>query len=125
MNITRPIALVCAVATLFAALLLCTGPAGGHHQDTAVGAGDPGRTLWNDDLGPVAEARYTCPYDEGDCGLFPHPSPAVLTVPASPGALAATDPCPFRPLPCPGGGASGYGPLARAPDLHVLQVLRT
>lgn len=71
------------------------------------------------------ESRYICPYDRGDCGRFAHLSPAVLTAPppAAPQAATVTlthlEP-PYRTGPSPRSGA-----LARAPDLHVLQVLRT
>lgn len=113
-------ALVSAVATLFAALFVCLGPDTGtgeaHHQERS-------RLV---SVAPAqAEAEFSCPYDNGDCGLFPHLSPAVLTVPP-PAAPAATDvPLPHREPPYRTGQVPRSGPLIRAPDLHVLQVLRT
>ncbi|MFJ9027358.1 hypothetical protein ACIRQP_02295 [Streptomyces sp. NPDC102274] len=133
-RVTRPAALLSAVATLFAALFICLGPdpggTGVHHSDgsaTAVAGG----TAYGPAAGTTvrdraeAEARYTCPYDNGDCGLFPRQSPAVLTVPPPAIPLAGdVQPAHLEP-PCPTGQVPRSGALARAPDLHVLQVLRT
>ncbi|MFF0426737.1 hypothetical protein [Streptomyces sp. NPDC004520] len=119
-------ALASAVATLLAALFLClgTGPDGGraHHPEgpakatavTAVAAATA-----------AATGEYTCPYDRGGCSLFPSLSPAVLSAPPLDPPLHAEGGAP-RPAP-----PSGEGPTRRsdarprAPDLHVLQVLRT
>ncbi|MFE2633644.1 hypothetical protein ACFXKX_16385 [Streptomyces scopuliridis] len=136
-RITRPTALLSAVATLFAALFLCLGPdpggTGGHHPEgpaTAANGAGTG-TAYSPAAGTTvrakaeAEARYTCPYDKGDCGLFPHQSPAVLTVPPPATPLAGdVQPSHLEP-PYPTGQVPRSGALARAPDLHVLQVLRT
>ncbi|MFB7271918.1 hypothetical protein [Streptomyces sp. NPDC056244] len=145
---TRPTALVSAVATLYAALFICLAPGAGPAMDsgrgTAGGHGRNGspatvstaaRTVTGTEAGspagraaPVrhhAEARFTCPYDGGDCGLFAHHSPAVLTVPPPAPPLAAGAQLPPRALPYPVGRAPRAGAHARAPDLHVLQVLRT
>ncbi|MEV7424675.1 hypothetical protein [Streptomyces sp. NPDC091212] len=113
----RPTALVSAVATLFAALFVCLSPGPGapepHHAErsaTAVGQ---------------AQTEYVCPYGKGDCGLAPHLSQAVLTVPppvaALPGGPRISHLEPERPV----GQVARSGAQARAPDLHVLQVLRT
>ncbi|MFJ3812828.1 hypothetical protein [Streptomyces sp. NPDC090056] len=113
-------ALVSAVATLLAALSFClgTGPGAESHH------------------GPVPEQRvraaatavtveYVCPYDRGGCSLFPSPSPAVLGAPALDPPLQAADGLP-RLDPVSGDGpARRSGVRPRAPDLHVLQVLRT
>ncbi|WP_234352282.1 MULTISPECIES: hypothetical protein [unclassified Streptomyces] len=112
-------ALVSAVATLLAALFFCLGAGPGsesHH-------------------GPVPEQRvraatavaveYVCPYDRGGCSLFPSLSPAVLGAPPLDPPLQAADGLP-RPAPVSGDGSAGRsGVRPRAPDLHVLQVLRT
>ncbi|MFF3754074.1 hypothetical protein ACFYYH_27025 [Streptomyces sp. NPDC002018] len=119
-------ALASAVATLFAALFICLGPESG--ADPGSGPGSTGGShAVNRSFTAVskAEARFSCPYDDGDCGLFTHLSPAVLTVPPPASPLAADVQLPHRELPCPTGQVPRSGALARAPDLHVLQVLRT
>lgn len=135
----RPMALGSAVATLLAALFLClgqadTGSAGeprehGTHRETgetrAAGRlGETTRAVAGDARADSA-AAYTCPYDRGDCGLFPHLAPGVLTAPPqdAPPAPAGLPPgaVPDRVA----GGPPRTGALPRAPDLHVLQVLRT
>ncbi|MEU7277541.1 hypothetical protein AB0A69_01915 [Streptomyces sp. NPDC045431] len=114
-RVARPMVLVSAVVTLLAALFVCLG--GGDRP--GAGQDEPRRIT----LAAVA-TEYTCPYDHGDCALFPHLTPAVLTAPPldpprQPDGLAwltqayAVD----RP--------ERIGVRARAPDLHVLQVLRT
>ncbi|WP_351230510.1 hypothetical protein [Streptomyces sp. NPDC002133] len=120
----RPTALVSAVATLLAALFICTGG----RADTRTG-GDlehagahPGVTAAS--TVPVG-AEYTCPYDRGDCGLATHLSPAVLTAPPPAGAVDSAAPPSSPAPPLHVGRASRTGALPRAPDLHVLQVLRT
>lgn len=138
----RPMALGSAVATLFAALFLCLGQAdtdpgaarkhGAHGEAgefSAAAAASPaaGRTGGTTRVVPGARAAdaYTCPYDRGDCGLFPHLTPGVLTAPPqdAPPAPAGLPPgaVPDRVA----GGPRRTGALPRAPDLHVLQVLRT
>ncbi|MEV7864978.1 hypothetical protein AB0P17_02485 [Streptomyces sp. NPDC088124] len=126
---TRPTALLSAVATLLAALFVCLGtdPGGppAHHRDavaTAVagpspaGAAEPPR---------AGDSQYVCPYRHGDCGLFPHLSAAVLTVPPPAAEPVVGAQHPYLEPPRPTGRAPRSGALARAPDLHVLQVLRT
>ncbi|MEU8621980.1 hypothetical protein [Streptomyces sp. NPDC048623] len=120
----RPTALVSAVATLLGALFLCLGVADpgaqpGAHRVTR--AAPTAATAVN----ASADEQYICPYERGDCSLFPALSPAVLSAPpldpplhadgrlARPWA-ALDDGRPARPDARP-----------RAPDLHVLQVLRT
>ncbi|GHB26073.1 hypothetical protein GCM10010331_10170 [Streptomyces xanthochromogenes] len=111
-RITRPVALLGAMATLLAALFICLAAGGGahprHHEPPASGA-----------------AAYVCPYEQGDCGLFPRDVPAVLTAPPldAPAPAAVQD---VHPAPPRAGAASGRPDARpRAPDLHVLQVLRT
>ncbi|MEE1751314.1 hypothetical protein [Streptomyces sp. SP18CS02] len=116
-------ALLSAVATLLAALFLCLGPEGatGHHGGMADARVSPTATP----VHPAAAATaYSCPYDRGDCGLFPSLTPAVLTAPpldppqhADGPARTATAGVPDRP--------ARAEARPRAPGLHVLQVLRT
>ncbi|MFJ4919390.1 hypothetical protein [Streptomyces sp. NPDC088725] len=128
-RITRPTALLSAVATLFAILVICAGPDQAHPLN---GGGATVAASLKNVTGvtslatePTAQARYSCPYDDGDCRLFPRLSPAVLTVPPPTAPLAAAAQLP-RPGPPPSGGrVAGPEAVARAPDLHVLQVLRT
>ncbi|MFD3947024.1 hypothetical protein [Streptomyces sp. NPDC058579] len=114
-------ALASAVATLLAALFVCLGSGdqgeSAHHERTAHAAQATGAT-------PVAD-EYVCPYDRGGCSLFPSLSPAVLTAPP-------LDPPPHAEGRLPGPVAAydtARAPRSaaqpRAPDLHVLQVLRT
>ncbi|WP_260606825.1 hypothetical protein [Streptomyces sp. WAC08241] len=114
-------ALVSAVATLLAALFFCLGAGPG------AGAESHHRAV------PEQEARaaaavtveYVCPYDRGGCSLFPSLSPAVLSAPPLDPPLQAADGLP-RLAPVSGDGpARRSGVRPRAPDLHVLQVLRT
>ncbi|MFG3493820.1 hypothetical protein [Streptomyces sp. NPDC047928] len=109
-------ALLSAMATLLAALFVCFGMTG--RQE----APRPEPRVPFADSAVVGE--YSCPYDRDDCRLFPSLSPAVLTAPP-------LDPPPHadglaRTAPGPGVvGATASQARPRAPDLHVLQVLRT
>ncbi|MEU0271337.1 hypothetical protein [Streptomyces sp. NPDC006307] len=114
-RVARPMVLGSAVVTLLAALFVCLG--GGDRPEAR--QDEPRRIT----LAAVA-TEYTCPYDHGDCALFPHLSPAVLTAPPldpprqTDGLAALTEAYAVdRP--------DRAGVRARAPDLHLLQVLRT
>lgn len=137
----RPTALLSAVVTLLAALYVCLGPADTHGtpssavraaqgaaaQHTAPPA-SPGITLRTDveAAGPAAAAEYTCPYDRSNCRFIPHLSPAVLTAPHPADPLGTDDVGPAHlALPSHTGRVPRSGASPRAPDLHVLQVLRT
>jgi hypothetical protein len=128
----RPTALLSAVATLLGALFICLGPAGTHHGKPSPRAHGPGATAAAEAGTPARTAAhtataYSCPYDDGGCGLLPVLSPAVLTVPP-PQLDAPLEAGAALPHPGPAADAGGRGRsgvLARAPDLHVLQVLRT
>ncbi|MFF0478663.1 hypothetical protein [Streptomyces sp. NPDC004284] len=121
-------ALASAVATLLAALFLClgTGPDGerAHHPQGPRVLQGPRVTA------AVAEAtavtgEYTCPYDRGGCSLFPSLSPAVLSAPPLDPPLHEAGGPPRLAPPSGDGPARRSGARPRAPDLHVLQVLRT
>ncbi|MGW8767821.1 hypothetical protein ACWGN5_35655 [Streptomyces sp. NPDC055815] len=111
-------ALASAVATLLAALFLClgTGPDGerAHHQEGPVAA-----------AATAATGAYVCPYDRGGCSLFPSLSPAVLSAPPLDPPLHAEGGPPRLAPPSGDGPARRSDARPRAPDLHVLQVLRT
>ncbi|MGW6556509.1 hypothetical protein [Streptomyces hydrogenans] len=127
----RPMALVSAVATLLAALFVClgsgpTGP-GGHPGPARAAAAAPAASP-----GPAATpvpgtgaAAYVCPYDRGDCSLFPSLSPAVLSAPPLDPPLHTEDRLPRVDALAGDGAGRDPGVRPRAPDLHVLQVLRT
>ncbi|MFC8824341.1 hypothetical protein ACFT9I_03170 [Streptomyces sp. NPDC057137] len=132
----RPTAVLSAVATLLAALYVCLGPVDTHHPApsptvTAVAHTEAaGITLRTDVKGTAARSasapEYTCPYDRSGCRFIPHLSPAVLTAPLPADPLGTDDVGPARlALPPSTGQVSRSGAFPRAPDLHVLQVLRT
>ncbi|MFJ9813318.1 hypothetical protein ACIRTB_34385 [Streptomyces sp. NPDC101158] len=92
------------------------------------GRADAGRTgPVTGRTGPVAVAadQYVCPYERGGCSLFPSLSPAVLSAPPLDPPLHAAGGTPRFTTPPLAGGAPRSGARPRAPDLHVLQVLRT
>ncbi|MER7110627.1 hypothetical protein [Streptomyces sp. NPDC000229] len=114
-RIARPMALIGAVATLVAVLVVCPAPHGGAE----------GRHGGHERA--VAEhtvTEYSCPYDRGDCGLFPYRTPAVLTAPPL-DPPPRTDDLVRAGLHAQTGRPAASGARPRAPDLHVLQVLRT
>ncbi|MFD8975853.1 MULTISPECIES: hypothetical protein [unclassified Streptomyces] len=112
-------ALVSAVATLLAALFVCLGSGPGpdpHHEAVPETYGARASTV-------VAE--YICPYERGGCSLVPSLSPAVLSAPPLDPPLHAEGRLPRLDPPSGDGPARRSGIRPRAPDLHVLQVLRT
>ncbi|MER5312787.1 hypothetical protein ABT034_34020 [Streptomyces sp. NPDC002773] len=129
-------ALVSAVATLLAALFFCLGAEPDGHHEAADRAGpQPGAravTLaGGGTAGSGATVRgaavreYVCPYDRGGCSLFPSLSPAVLSAPPLDPPLHTAGGPPRLDPPSGDGPARRSGAQPRAPDLHVLQVLRT
>ncbi|MEU8526791.1 hypothetical protein AB0C77_14535 [Streptomyces sp. NPDC048629] len=120
-------ALLSAVAALLGVLLLCPdigrpshGVAGPSHGGDGITAG------WTvAPVGPHALNEYLCPYDRGDCRLLPALSPAVLTAPPPAAPVEAAGPVPRAAASDGGGRIPRSGARPRAPDLHVLQVLRT
>ncbi|MFF8376360.1 hypothetical protein ACF07V_09560 [Streptomyces sp. NPDC015661] len=124
-------ALASAVATLLAALFLClgTGPDGErvHHEEGPRATGvtaHRGPTARTAEAGSVT-GEYICPYDRGGCSLFPSLSPAVLSAPPLDTPLHAGGGLPRLAPPPADGPARRSDARPRAPDLHVLQVLRT
>ncbi|MFI8965120.1 hypothetical protein ACIGO8_23755 [Streptomyces sp. NPDC053493] len=127
-------ALASAVATLLGALFLCLGTGAGtgpgeraHHERASARAASADAGSGGLRAAEVLHAadRYVCPFDRGDCSLFPSLSPAVLSAPPLDPPLHAAGRLP-RPEVSPAGlGTSLLGARPRAPDLHVLQVLRT
>ncbi|MDH2388664.1 hypothetical protein QCN29_07665 [Streptomyces sp. HNM0663] len=136
----RPTALTTAVATLLGALFLCLGPAADPHHASAAA---PARTSVGIFAGNSAGAfgfaaegaqrplnptrsAYTCPYDEGRCALTPVASAAVLTGPPTDAPVDADASSVRAAPPAKDHGRPPRGEARpRAPDLHVLQVLRT
>ncbi|MGW7194969.1 hypothetical protein [Streptomyces chryseus] len=114
-------ALLSAVATLLAALFVCMGMSPESREHHAPGAGSVTAVT----VAPTAPdaPAYVCPYDSSHCGVLPHLSPAVLTVPP-PAAPVAAEPL-YSVPPATAGPACGCGAPARAPGRHVLQVMRT
>ncbi|GAA3370823.1 hypothetical protein GCM10020367_18990 [Streptomyces sannanensis] len=114
MGITRPMALLGAVATLLAALFICLAP-GGHADATTDGH--------HITLAHTAP-EYDCPDERGDCGLSPRNTQAVLTAPSLDTPASDTTPPVHIEAPPRAGGVFEAVVRPRAPGLHVLQVLR-
>ncbi|MFJ9826460.1 hypothetical protein ACIRSU_19115 [Streptomyces sp. NPDC101160] len=119
----RPLALASAVATLLGALFLCLavtaepGDPDPHDRHPAA------RTV--QEAGGITGDQYVCPYEPGGCSLFPALSPAVLSAPPMDPPLHAAGRLPHIGVPHRSGQAPRTDARPRAPDLHVLQVLRT
>ncbi|MET9573579.1 hypothetical protein ACFYNW_08055 [Streptomyces virginiae] len=116
----RRAAVLTVLAALTGALFLC---ARSGDPDVSSEARAPGAAY----RATHGAERAVCvaPYDLPGCSPLAHVTPAVLPVP--PPAVTVTGG--GGPLPCAPTRAAGRirppEPLARAPDLHVLQVLRT
>ncbi|GAA2431850.1 hypothetical protein [Streptomyces lavendulocolor] len=130
-RIARPMALVGAVATLFAVLFVCLAPhdggadrRGAGHARAAAAYPASGHTVAGHMVSGHTITAYVCPYDRGDCGLFPYLTPAVLTAPPLDPPPQTDDLAWVGPHRRAGPPAAA-GERPRAPDLHVLQVLRT
>ncbi|MFE9253773.1 hypothetical protein [Streptomyces sp. NPDC006879] len=72
----------------------------------------------------AAHVEYLCPHDGSGCGPLSHGAAAVLTAPLLTPALPGGEPALARPAVRSGQNLLSE-PLARGPDLHVLQVMRT
>ncbi|MCX5196949.1 hypothetical protein OOK31_24150 [Streptomyces sp. NBC_00249] len=106
--------LLFAFGVVAAAAFLCPRPAEAHPVRAGAWAG-----------ADAAHAACVSPYDLPGCSGLSHVTPAVLPAPppAVSAAGAAGPPAPVRRA--SGGPVRPPGTLARAPDLHALQVLRT
>ncbi|MET9961474.1 hypothetical protein ABZ128_20865 [Streptomyces sp. NPDC006326] len=108
------------LSVLLGALFLCLRPGEPHQADAQTARADRSAPT-----APTAPARVVCvsPDRQPGCSPFSHVTPGVLPVPPPavtvPGAAAA--PVPRAADPRPGRPPAA---LARAPDLHALQVLR-
>ncbi|WP_225798838.1 hypothetical protein [Streptomyces sp. NK15101] len=111
-------ALASAVATLLAALFLCQGMRPDRHDPSH---GTEPRAV----TAAAVTGEYVCPYDRGGCSLFPSLSPAVLSAPPLDTPPHADGGPPRLAPPSGDGSAHRSDARPRAPDLHVLQVLRT
>ncbi|MFE2877195.1 hypothetical protein ACFXG6_22225 [Streptomyces roseus] len=137
--VRRRAVIVVALSVLFAALFLCvrpgephavpvTGaaagtatPASGTASGTAVGTAAGTATPA---AGSGTRAVCVAPDEPPGCSPFSHVAPGVL--PAPPPAVTVPGSAPDPVVRAAGGGpARPHGTLARAPDLHALQVLRT
>ncbi|MFH9721791.1 hypothetical protein ACH4M4_02325 [Streptomyces sp. NPDC017254] len=124
-------ALVSAVATLLAALFFCLGSGPGNHHEPAGAQADARAAGGATSLAPTVTGteavavEYVCPYDRDGCSLFPSLSPAVLSAPPLDPPPQAAGGLPRLDPPSGDGPARRSGARPRAPDLHVLQVLRT
>ncbi|MFD9412943.1 hypothetical protein ACFWBN_38890 [Streptomyces sp. NPDC059989] len=109
--------LLTAFGVLAGVLLLCARP-GEPHAPNAPTA------LQARHAHEVAHAVCVSPYDLPGCSPLAHTIPGVLPVPPPAVTVAGGDPLPAAAI-----GSAGRvrppEPLARAPDLHALQVLRT
>lgn len=102
-------------------LLVAAGVAAGMAFLCVRPAPEPGRVH----AGHGAHATCVSPYDLPGCSPLAHVTPAVLPAPPPAAALPRSGPVPAaRPGTAPG-PVRPPGTLARAPGLHVLQVLRT
>ncbi|WP_405829878.1 hypothetical protein [Streptomyces sp. NBC_00105] len=72
----------------------------------------------------AAHAVCVSPYDLPGCSSLAHVTPGVLPVPPPAVTVPGGEPPPAAEASGPG-RIRPPGPLARAPDLHALQVLRT
>ncbi|MBW5483704.1 hypothetical protein [Streptomyces bambusae] len=102
------------LGTLVGALFLCVRTAGGGESLTAA-AHPPGHSS--------SAAAYVCPGDLPGCSPFAHVAPGVLPVPPPVVLPPRAEPPPHAVAEA-AGAIRPPGALARAPDLHVLQVLR-
>ncbi|MFG2980229.1 hypothetical protein ACGFYQ_03110 [Streptomyces sp. NPDC048258] len=120
--------LLAAFGVLAGVLLLCARP-GEHHAPTEYTAAQGGAQGWahrtaHGGAHDAAHAVCVSPDDLPGCSPLAHVIPGVLPVPPPAVSLAGGDPPPAAAT----GGAGRIRPpepLARAPDLHALQVLRT
>ncbi|MFI6148863.1 hypothetical protein [Streptomyces sp. NPDC051109] len=126
-HVRRRAVIAVALSVLFGALFLCVRP-GEPHAATAgaaATAGTPG-TSSRAAITPAAAARAVCaaPDEPPGCSPFSHVAPGVLPAPPPAVTVPGSAPDPVARA-ADAGPARPHGTLARAPGLHVLQVLRT
>ncbi|MCX5378660.1 hypothetical protein [Streptomyces sp. NBC_00091] len=102
-------------------LLIVFGVAAGVAFLCARPAAEPGRVH----AGHGAHATCVSPYDLPGCSPLSHVTRAVLPAPPPAVALPRSGPAPAARPGSAAGPVRPPGTLARAPGLHVLQVLRT
>ncbi|KOU29955.1 hypothetical protein ADK52_04970 [Streptomyces sp. WM6372] len=135
-HIRRRAVIVVALSVLFGALFLCVRPgephaataatAGATRAAGASGATATAGTAITPATAPATAPRAVCvtPDEAPGCSPFSHVAPGVLPVPPPAVTVPGSAPDPVARA-ADGGPARPHGTLARAPDLHALQVLRT
>ncbi|MFD7625601.1 hypothetical protein ACFV7Q_06060 [Streptomyces sp. NPDC059851] len=127
-HLPRRALIAVALSVLLGALLLCVRPGEPHAVTAAAGVTASSGPVVRGHAHPAphAPAHAVCVShdDLPGCSPFSHVTPGVLPAPppAVPVAAAAADPVARV---ADAGRARPHGTLARAPDLHALQVLRT
>ncbi|MFJ3923888.1 hypothetical protein [Streptomyces sp. NPDC090022] len=123
-TVARRAALLCALGTLLGALILCGRMGAGTEAGPGPvsGTGEAAHTAAA--FRHAGHAAYVCPGDLPGCSPFAHATPGVLPVPP-PAVLPVAGEPPPAAAADPDGRIRPPRALARAPDLHVLQVLRT
>lgn len=122
-HVRRRAVIAVALSVLLGALFLCVRPGDPHAVGGAAGA--PAASAAS---GPTHEygTRAVCvsPDEPPGCSPFSHVAPGVLPAPPPPVTVAGSVPDTVART-AGAGPARPPGTLARAPDLHALQVLRT
>ncbi|MEV6581694.1 hypothetical protein AB0M92_26430 [Streptomyces sp. NPDC051582] len=123
-HVRRRAVIAVALSVLFGALFLCVRPGEPHAGATTGTAAvtTAGTATPAADTG--TRAVCVAPDEPPGCSPFSHVAPGVL--PAPPPAVTVPVSAPDHVGRAAGGGpARTHAALARAPDLHALQVLRT
>ncbi|MEU9085005.1 hypothetical protein [Streptomyces sp. NPDC048357] len=108
------------VGVLTGALFLCASRSG----ESSVSAPAPAGARAEPRAHGTAHAVCVSPYDLPGCSSLAHVTPGVLPVPPPAVTVPGGEPPPAAEV-SGAGRIRPPGPLARAPDLHALQVLRT
>ncbi|MEU4124405.1 hypothetical protein [Streptomyces virginiae] len=123
-SVLRRAVVLTVLGVLAGALFLCARSGDPHSASTSASTSVSASAAAEARAHGTEHAVCVSPYDLPGCSPLAHVTPAVLPVP--PPAVTVTG---GGPLPCAHASAAGRirppEPLARAPDLHVLQVLRT
>ncbi|MFE9932485.1 hypothetical protein [Streptomyces sp. NPDC005533] len=110
------------VGVLTGALFLCASRSDA--SPVAAPAGARAEPAAHGEAPGTAHAVCASPYDLPGCSSLAHVTPGVLPVPAPAVTVPGGEPPPAAEV-SGAGRIRPPGPLARAPDLHALQVLRT